>query len=99
MARKEVVDEHRGWRIAQPLGAWWVLPVGLVVASVVLLSGGLRSFGYAMAITLALAGVIRLVTPAARAGGLIVRSRAWDVAMLVVLSAACATLSFSLVIR
>lgn len=76
-----------------------MLPVGLLLATAVLLSGGLRSFGYAMAATLAIAALIRLVTPAARAGGLIVRSRAWDVAMLVLLSAACAALSFSLVIR
>ncbi len=76
-----------------------MLPVGLLVATAVLLNGGLRSFGYAMATTLAVAALVRLVTPAGRAGGLIVRSRAWDVAMLVVLSAACAALSFSLVIR
>ncbi len=94
-----MVDEHKGWRIAQPLGAWWVLPVGLLVSTLVLISGGLRSFGYAMALTLAIAALVRLVTPAGRAGGLIVRSRAWDVGMLVVLSTACAALSFSLVIR
>ncbi len=94
-----VVDEHRGWRVAQPLGAWWVMPLGLLISAAVLLSGGLRGFGYGMAATLALAALIRMVTPAHRAGGLIVRSRAWDVALLVALSAASAALSYSLVIR
>lgn len=73
--------------------------MGLLISAAVLLSGGLRGFGYGLAATLAVAALIRLVTPASRAGGLIVRSRAWDVALLVVLSAACAGLSFSLVIR
>lgn len=94
-----MADEHRGWRVMQPLGAWWILPAGLVVSAGVLIGGGLRSFGYAMAITLGLAAVVRLVTPAARAGGLIVRSRTWDVLLLSVLAVATAALSFSLVIR
>ncbi len=83
----------------QPLGAWWVLPLGLLVSMGFLISGGLRSFGYAMAITITLAALIRLVTPAARAGGLIVRSRLWDVLLMVALAAATAVLSANLVIR
>ncbi|MGB3827188.1 MAG: DUF3017 domain-containing protein [Ornithinimicrobium sp.] len=99
MSKQTTMDEHQGWRVTQPLGAWWVLPVGLLMSTVVLLSGGLRSFGYAMALTLAVAAVARLVTPAARAGGLIVRSRTWDVALLATLAVASAVLSLSLVIR
>lgn len=64
-----------------------------------LLGGGLRNFGYAMAATIALAALIRLVTPQARAGGLIVRSRLWDVVLMMVLAVATATLSANLVIR
>lgn len=94
-----MVDEHRGWRITQPLGAWWVLPLGLVVSIGILMTGSLRSFGYAMAATIALAALIRLVTPDTRAGGLIVRSRLWDVVLMLTLAVATATLSANLVIR
>jgi len=94
-----VADEHRGWRVTQPLGAWWVLPVGLMVSLGFLISGSLRTFGYAMAATIALAALIRLVTPTTRAGGLIVRSRLWDVVLMLMLAAATATLSANLVIR
>jgi len=94
-----VADEHRGWRVAQPLGAWWVLPLGLMVSMGLLISGGLRTFGYAMAATVALAALIRLLTPEARAGGLMVRSRLWDIVLMLVLAVATATLSASLVIR
>ncbi|CAN5535624.1 hypothetical protein BH23ACT6_BH23ACT6_12420 [soil metagenome] len=92
-------DEHRGARVTQPLGAWWVLPAGLLVSVAFLIGGGLRSFGYAMALTLAVSALIRLLLPEERAGGLIVRSRPWDVAMLLVLAATTAILSASLVIR
>ncbi|MGB3185996.1 MAG: DUF3017 domain-containing protein [Ornithinimicrobium sp.] len=92
-------NEHLGWRVTQPLGAWWVLPVGLVISLVLLISGGLRSFGYAMAVTLAVGALLRLLLPPTRAGGLIVRSRAWDVALLLALAVATVVLSASLVIR
>jgi hypothetical protein len=42
---------------------------------------------------------VRLLSPADRAGGLIVRSRGWDVALLLSFAVATAALSASLVIR
>jgi len=65
----------------------------------VLLVVGLRPFGYAMAATVAVAAGVRLFAPGDRAGGLIVRSRSWDVALLVVFAVATAALAASLVIR
>ncbi len=94
-----MVDEHRGWRVTQPLGAWWLLPLGLVVSIGFLMTGSLRNFGYAMAATIAAAALIRLITPDTRAGGLIVRSRLWDVLLMLVFAAATALLSANLVIR
>ncbi len=88
-----------GWRTGQSLGVWWLLPVGLAVALWVLLTGGLRSYGYALAATLAAAALVRLLLPKEHSGGLVVRSRAWDVASLLVLSAAAAVLTANLVIR
>lgn len=81
------------------MGVWWVLPLGLAISLGVLLTGSLRHFGYAMAATIALAALVRLVMPSARAGGLIVRSRAWDVVLMCALSAATALLSANLIIR
>lgn len=86
-------------RVNQPLGAWWMLPAGLLVSVGFLLGGGLRSFGYAMAVTLALTALARLALPGTRAGGLLVRTRSLDVALLLTLAVAISVLSASLVIR
>jgi hypothetical protein len=94
-----VTAEHRQWRIHQPLGLWWLLPVGLALSLAVLLVVGLRPFGYTMAATVAVAAAVRLLAPGERAGGLIVRSRTWDVVLLLLLAVATATLAASLVIR
>ncbi|MGI8948964.1 MAG: DUF3017 domain-containing protein [Ornithinimicrobium sp.] len=88
-----------GWRTGQPLGAWWLLPLGLAAALAVLLTGGLRTYGYTLAVTLAVAALVRLLLPKEHSGGLVVRSRAWDVVSLLVLSVAAAVLTASLVIR
>ncbi len=88
-----------GWRTRQPLGAWWLLAAGLGIALWLLLSGGLRGYGYAMAATLVVAAIVRAVLPKDRAGGLVVRSRAWDVSLMLALAAAAVVLSSSLVIR
>jgi len=76
-----------------------VLPAGLILSLAVLLVVGLRPFGYAMAATMAVAAGVRLLSPGDRAGGLIVRSRGWDVALLVTLAVATSALAASLVIR
>lgn len=83
----------------QPLGLWWVLPIGLTTAVVVLFNGGLRASGYLIAGTLALAGVLRLLLPRRMVGGLLVRSRAWDVLTLLALAAGVAVLTATLLIR
>jgi hypothetical protein len=88
-----------GWRTRQPLGAWWLLAAGLAMALWLLLGGGPRGYGYAMAATLVVAAIVRAVLPKERAGGLVVRSRAWDVGLMLTLAVAAAVLSSSLVIR
>ncbi|MBW8173747.1 DUF3017 domain-containing protein [Ornithinimicrobium sp. Arc0846-15] len=83
----------------QPLGLWWLLPLGLAAACWMLLSGGLRGFGYTMAATLMVAAMVRLIVPGRWAGGLRVRSRVADVTILLVLASATTILTASLVIR
>lgn len=87
------------WRRTQVLGAWWVLPAGLTVALVVLLTEGIRPGGYVTGAVLALAALLRLVLPDRRAGGLVVRTKALDVLTLGGLSLAVVVLSATLVIR
>ncbi len=83
----------------QPLGLWWVLPAGLVVALLVLFNGNVRGSGYVIAGTLVLCALLRLVVPRGAVGGLLVRSRAWDVLSLLAMATAVTVLSASLIIR
>lgn len=82
----------------QPLGLWWVLPVGLTIAMIVLFQGAVRPAGYTLAGTLVVAAVLRLVLPRASVGGLLVRSRSWDVLTLVVFAVAVTVISATLVL-
>lgn len=82
----------------QPLGLWWVLPIGLTVAMVVLFQGGVRPAGYTLAGTLVVAAIARLVLPREAVGGLLVRSRSWDVLTLLALAVAVVVISATLVI-
>ncbi|USQ77196.1 DUF3017 domain-containing protein [Ornithinimicrobium cryptoxanthini] len=82
----------------QPLGLWWVLPIGLTIAIVVLFQAGVRPAGYTMAGTLVVAAIARLVLPREAVGGLLVRSRSWDALTLVVLAVAVTVISATLVI-
>jgi len=84
---------------SQPLGLWWLLPVGLTVAVVVLFTVGVQQAGYVIAGTLALCAVLRLVLPRETVGGLLVRSKAWDALTLLTLAAAVTGASATLVIR
>lgn len=84
---------------SQPLGLWWVLPIGLTVAVIVHFSGGLRASGYVISGTLAIAALLRLLLPRGVVGGLLVRSRAWDVLTLLAMAAGVAVLSATLLIR
>lgn len=84
---------------SQPLGLWWVLPIGLTAAVIVLFAGGLRVSGYVIAGTLAVTALLRLVLPRGVVGGLLVRSRAWDVLTLLAMAVSVAVLSATLLIR
>lgn len=84
------------WWHSQPLGLWWLLPIGLAASSWVLWAGNLRVFGYSVTGTLALAAVVRLVLPRDSVGGLMVRSRAWDVVILLGLATALAVVTWTL---
>ena len=84
---------------SQPLGPWWVLPVGLTVAMWVLFAGSVRAACYIIAGTLVLGALLRLVLPRAVVGGLLVRSRAWDVLILLVMAVSVTVLSATLLIR
>lgn len=84
---------------SQPLGLWWILPVGLTLALVVLFAGHVRGFGYVVAGTLVVAALARLALPRSAVGGLLVRSRAWDVSTLLALAAGVAIISATLLIR
>lgn len=85
----------RWWR-SQPLGLWWGLPVGLTVGVWLLVQGQVRLFGYVVAATLGVAAVVRLVLPRDAVGGLMVRSRFWDVVTLLALAAAVTGLAATL---
>ncbi|GAB76813.1 Protein of unknown function [Austwickia chelonae] len=65
------------------LGAWWVLSLGLLIGGVtVLFVGRALVGGVIMGLAFVAAAVLRLLLPDERAGGLAVRSRTWDVLML-----------------
>lgn len=84
------------WWHSQPLGLWWLLPVGLALSTWILWQGELRRFGYAVAASLVVAAVARSVLPRDVVGGLMVRSRTWDAVILLGLAAAVAGISWSL---
>lgn len=76
-----------------PLGLWWLGVAGLLVAGVLLWIENIRAFGYAVAVTLGVLAILRAVLPPGRAGGLVVRTRAIDVAILAAFAVAIAVLS------
>lgn len=84
---------------SQPLGLWWLLPIGLTVAVIVLFTTGIRQSTYVIAGTLVLCAILRLILPREKVGGLLVRSKAWDVLTLLVLAAAVTVVGANLIIR
>ncbi|NAZ84974.1 DUF3017 domain-containing protein [Kineococcus indalonis] len=72
------------------------LVAGAGLALVLTLLAGPVAGGLVLGADLAVAAVLRLVLPVRVAGALAVRSRAVDTAVLLVLAAACAALSWSL---
>lgn len=78
------------------LAAWWLVAAVGSVGLVLLALDQLRWAVVALAISLWLGAAIRAVVPERTAGGLVVRSRAFDVGALVVLGAAVLTVGLAL---
>lgn len=81
------------------LGLWWVVAAGLAVGVAVVVTGHVLRGGFTMVLTLLVAGLLRLFLPADRVGALAVRSRTYDVVVLLVLAAAMAVILSSLDLR
>lgn len=90
---QQVVAEVRAARPVQPLGLWWLGPIGTAVALLLLVTRGIVPFGLALGVTLGVLALLRAVLPTRMVGGLAVRGRWLDVAVLVVLGAAVVALS------
>jgi hypothetical protein len=69
-------------------GALWLVAAGLISGVAVIGLGNVRWGGLMVAGTLVAAGLLRLMLPRARAGGLVVRSRTADVTFLLVMGLA-----------
>jgi len=78
---------------APRLGWWWAIAPLLLLGLAVFALGGVRAGGFLVAAAVALAAVLRLVLPTARAGGLAVRSRTADVLTLTALAVALAVVT------
>lgn len=81
-----VVTETRP-PVARGLGLWWAAAVLLVLA-LVLATQRLLWGSVLLAVTLGLAAALRLALPEDRVGGLVVRTRAVDATMLLLLAGA-----------
>jgi Protein of unknown function (DUF3017) len=68
--------------ITARFGALWLVALGVISGLVVIGFGSVRWGGFVISGALLAGAVLRLVLPAARAGGLVVRSRPADVVML-----------------
>lgn len=90
------VAELRAASPRQPLGIWWVGVGGLAVAGVLLVTENLRAYGYAVGATMVVLALLRAVLPEARAGGLVVRGRWVDAAVMALLGTAVAVLATTL---
>lgn len=75
------------------LGWWWAATPVLIGGIVLFATDHVRAAGYVMAAGLLLGAVLRLVLPAARSGGLAVRSRMVDVVSMTALGVALAVVT------
>lgn len=82
--------------VTKRLSLWWVLAAGVLVALGFAATDHMLRATVAFAGSLAVAAAIRALAPDERAGGLVVRRRHMDVAMLLVLAVAVALVGFSL---
>lgn len=84
---------------APRLGWWWAAAPVLVVGLVLFWFDQVRAAGFTVAGGLLLAALLRLVLPAAKSGGLAVRSRAVDVLTMSVLGVGLAVITYTLDLR
>ena len=80
-------------------GALWLVAAALISGLVVIGLGHVRWGGFIFAGTMSAAAMIRLVLPAARAGGLVVRSRLVDVLFLLGMAVALFVIVIALDLR
>ncbi|MGA8048431.1 MAG: DUF3017 domain-containing protein [Dermatophilaceae bacterium] len=85
--------------IVSDLGLWWLLALGLVVALLFVATDHLWRAGASFACSMWLAAAIRTFYADERAGGLVVRDRWLDVAMLVIGGILVALSAFTLDLR
>jgi hypothetical protein len=78
------------------LGPWLLLAVGVLVATLAVVSDHVRLGGYLLAATLGLAGLLRATLPSALAGAVAARSRTTDVLLLLGAAVAAAVLAYTL---
>lgn len=81
------------------LGLWWVVAVGAVVAMGFVWADHMLRATTALGGSLLIAAIIRTVAPQDRAGGLVVRSRVFDVIIFVVFAVAVLASGFTLDLR
>jgi len=85
--------------IVSNLGLWWLLALGLAVALLFVATDHMWRAGASFACSMWLAAAIRAFYPDERAGGLVVRDRWLDVAMLVIGGVLVAVSAFTLDLR
>lgn len=85
--------------IVSDLGLWWLLAIGLVIALLFVATDHMWRAGASFAGSMWLAAAIRAFYPDERAGGLVVRDRWLDVAMLVMGGVLVALSAFTLDLR
>jgi Protein of unknown function (DUF3017) len=83
-------------RIIPTLGLWWAIAAGLAVGLLLAYLDHLRRAGIVLAGVLVVGAVARAILPEERIGGLVVRSRLFDVVTLLVLAAALTVVTLSL---
>jgi len=82
--------------IVSALGLWWVPMAGLVVGLLFIATDHMWRAGASMAASLWLAAALRAILPERAAGGLVVRHRGLDVAVLLLAGGLVALSAFTL---
>lgn len=95
---RPVAPEPRPPAVAR-LAAWWLVAAALAMGIGWAVTDHMLRATVSIAGACALGGVLRLVLPAPRAGGLVVRGKAFDSALLWALAAAVLVAGFALDLR